>query len=165
MSAFVENPDMLEAHGIRAAERMTENTLERRVAEYVARYDAIRSTSDAEPAAAREPLVVCVGKRFSPASAAAMAALAHAPTTVAASRGERDRHKRTSAPGRPNKRTGAANASAPVPGSIVHPASRPVSAAARPFRSNRHHLTRRTTRYNAAAAAAQPIQTYNARHA
>jgi glycosyltransferase involved in cell wall biosynthesis len=75
MRAFVENPDMLQAHGIRAAERMTENTLERRVSEYVARYDAIRSTSDAEPAAAREPLVVCVGKRFSPASAAAMAAL------------------------------------------------------------------------------------------
>ena len=77
MRAFVENPDLLEAQGIRAAERMAENTLDRRVAEYVARYDAIRATSAIEPVAEAEPLVVCVGPRFSHASAATMAALGH----------------------------------------------------------------------------------------
>ena len=73
MRAFIENPDMLQAYGLRAAERMAENTVERRVAEYVARYDAIGSASPSDSTGG--PLIVCVGKRFSPACGAAMAAL------------------------------------------------------------------------------------------
>jgi glycosyltransferase involved in cell wall biosynthesis len=78
MRAFIEDPGLARAHGARAAERMAENTVERRVGEYVDRYEAIGSgsTPGADPDGA--PLVVCIGRRFSPACAAAVTALSHA---------------------------------------------------------------------------------------
>jgi glycosyltransferase involved in cell wall biosynthesis len=76
MRSFIENPNMVRQYGTQAAERMTENTVERRVAEYVTKYDALGSAAAVDPYSTGGPLVVCVGKHFNDASAGAMASLA-----------------------------------------------------------------------------------------
>lgn len=74
MARFIENPDLARALGATAAERMADNTVERRLAEYLARYGAASSASG--PDTRSRPLVVCLGTRFSPECASAMEAIA-----------------------------------------------------------------------------------------
>lgn len=74
MATFIENPALSRALGATAAARMADNTVERRVTQYLASYDAVGGTPG--PDARPRPLVVCLGTRFSPECASAMEAVA-----------------------------------------------------------------------------------------
>jgi hypothetical protein len=70
MGRFIDEPALVRDFGDAAADRIADNTVDRRVEEYVARYSAIRPTADPRPP--EQLLVVCVGKHFSPICAAAI---------------------------------------------------------------------------------------------
>lgn len=70
---FIENRMLVREFGSRAAQLIAGNTVESRIAEYVALYDAARPVSDPRPASGL--IVVCVGKRFSRTCSLAMEAL------------------------------------------------------------------------------------------
>jgi glycosyltransferase involved in cell wall biosynthesis len=73
MEAFIRNPDLVRELGAKAAERIAGNTFERRVTEYVSRYDAVRP--GVRPARVDPLIVVCLGRHFSRACSAAIEAL------------------------------------------------------------------------------------------
>jgi glycosyltransferase involved in cell wall biosynthesis len=74
METLIENPGLVSELGAKAAQRVANNSFERRVAEYVTQYGARRPAC--RPGREKRAIVVCVGKRFGRPCAVALDTLA-----------------------------------------------------------------------------------------